>query len=153
MYYLGYEYKKELSIFVSRLTLKLQKEIKLYFFSEIETEVGKKKNGLQGFTITRYNISKEDALEMTKDLKCIHVNEKDTNSSETLFIIAQDNETVQAWYDMMRDGRISTILVREFNLGNGGPFDDDLISKMKKRKLELDNSMERCSAYPTSLIV
>ena len=114
MSYLGYKHKNETSVLASRLTLKLNKEIELYFFDETTFDQNGKEYSLQGFTISRYNISKEDAYELTKDLKCIYINERDSNSSETLFIIAPDSETVQVWYDMMREGSISMRILRKF---------------------------------------
>lgn len=103
--FLGYEYLNQVSLFVSRLTLLLNAELKLHFFDIIHLDNGE---ALQGFTISRYNITEHQADMLIKDLPSIYVNKKDSNSGETLFIITAKPETLQKWYDMMREGHIAT---------------------------------------------
>jgi len=117
MSYLGYEWENEVSILSSRITLYLQKEIKLSFFSSatVNTIAGydedKKEWTIQGFCLSRYNIPVETAEKMVADLKCIHVNR--SQSYETLFAVCAYPTVMQAWYDMMREGNISMKLIRQ----------------------------------------
>jgi len=117
MSYLGYEWENQVSILTSRITLYLQKEIKLSFLSSatVDTIAGHDKDEkewtVQGFCLSRYNIPKEVAEEMVADLKCIHINKR--YSYETAFAICAYPEVMQAWYDMMREGNISMKLIRQ----------------------------------------
>jgi len=112
MSYLGYEYKKELSILVSRLTLKFNKEIKLHFFGE--TVINNTKC-LEGFTFTEGNCDIEEYESLIVDLKCIFLNKKDTHTkSEICFIICSEPEIVQEWYDMMYEGNVAMSIIRKF---------------------------------------
>jgi hypothetical protein len=115
MNYLGYEWENQVSILASRITLYLQKEIKLSFLSSatVKTIAGYDKEPqewtVQGFCLSRYNIPRDVAEEMTADLKCIHVNKRYTY--ETAFAVCAYPEVMQAWYDMMWEGTVATKLI------------------------------------------
>lgn len=115
MSYLGYEYKKELTQLTSRITMAIQSEIALIFFSEVNIDP---ETTMQGFTISRYTVGIELAQKMTEDLSCIHVNLKDSSEKEALFLIAKDIPTVQKWYDSQRNGKIATELIGKFGYMN-----------------------------------
>jgi hypothetical protein len=113
MNYLGYEWENQVSILASRITLYLQKEIKLSFLStatvnalgEYDTE--KKEWTIKGFCLSRYNIPVEVAEDMVTDLKCIHVNRRQSSKHETCFAVCAYPSVMQAWYDIMTEGDIS----------------------------------------------
>lgn len=136
MDYLGYEWENQVSILASRITLYLQKEIKLSFLSSatVNTIAGydkdKKEWTIQGFCLSRYNIPVETAEEMVADLKCIHVNRSQSSQYETLFAVCAYPEVMQAWYDMMREGTISMKLIRQV----GGC---DALTRMKEEDIKL----------------
>ena len=115
MNYLGYEWENQVSILASRITLYLQKEIKLSFLSSatVKTIAGYDKEPqewtVQGFCLSKYNIPRDVAEEMTADLKCIHVNKRYTY--ETAFAVCAYPEVMQAWYDMMWEGTVATKLI------------------------------------------
>ena len=115
MNYLGYEWENQVSILASRITLYLQKEIKLSFLSSatVKTIAGYDKEPqewtVQGFCLSRYDIPRDVAEEMTADLKCIHVNKRYTY--ETAFAVCAYPEVMQAWYDMMWEGTVATKLI------------------------------------------
>jgi hypothetical protein len=117
MSYLGYEWENQVSILASRITLYLQKEIKLSFLSSatVNTITGfdkdEKEWTIQGFCLSRYNIPIAIAEEMVADLNCIHINKRYTH--ETAFAICAYPKVMQAWYDMMREGNISMNLIRQ----------------------------------------
>lgn len=119
MNYLGYEWENQVSILASRITLYLQKEIKLSFLSNTtikaigEYDTEKKEYKIQGFCLSRYNIPVEVAEEMVTDLKCIHVNRSQSSNYETLFAVCAYPSVMQAWYDIMREGNISMKLIRQ----------------------------------------
>jgi hypothetical protein len=117
MSYLGYEWENEVSILASRITLYLQKEIKLSFLSSatVRTIAGYSKDKeewtVQGFCLSRYNIPMDVAEEMVADLKCIYVNKRYTY--ETAFAVCAYPEVMQAWYDMMWEGTVATKLIQD----------------------------------------
>ena len=136
MSYLGYEWENEVSILSSRITLYLQKEIKLSFLSEAtvkalgEYDTEKKDWTIKGFCLSRYNIPVEAAEEMVVDLKCIHVNRSQSSQYETCFAVCAYPSVIQAWYDMMREGNISMKLIRQV----GGC---DALTRMKEEDIKL----------------
>lgn len=115
MNYLGYEWENQVSILASRITLYLQKEIKLSFLSSatVKTIAGYDKEPqewtVQGFCLSRYNIPMDVAEEMVADLNCIHVNKR--YKYETAFAVCAYPEVMQAWYDMMWEGTVATKLI------------------------------------------
>lgn len=115
MNYLGYEWENQVSILASRITLYLQKEIKLSFLSSatVRTIAGYDKEPqewtVQGFCLSRYNIPMSVAEEMVADLECIYVNKRYTY--ETAFAVCAYPEVMQAWYDMMWEGTVATKLI------------------------------------------
>jgi hypothetical protein len=119
MNYLGYEWENQVSILASRITLYLQKEIKLSFLSTAtvnalgEYDKEKKEWTIKGFCLSRYNIPVEVAEEMVSDLKCIHINRSQSSNYETLFAVCAYPTVMQAWYDMMREGNITMKLIRQ----------------------------------------
>ena len=70
MSYLGYEWENQVSILASRITLYLQKEIKLSFLSSAtvkaigEYDKEPKEYTVQGFCLSQYNIPMDVAEEM-----------------------------------------------------------------------------------------
>jgi len=134
MDYLGYEWENQVSILASRITLYLQKEIKLSFLSSatVNTIAGydkdKKEWTIQGFCLSRYNIPMDAAEEMIVDLKCIHINKM--YSYETAFAVCAYPEVMQAWYDMMREGNVSMKVIRQA----GGC---DALTKMQEEDIRL----------------
>jgi hypothetical protein len=117
MKYLGYEWENEVSILASRITLYLQKEIKLSFLSSaiVKTIAGydteKKEWTVKGFCLSRYDLPKEVAEEMVADLKCIYVNKR--YSYETAFAVCAYPEVMQAWYDMMWEGTVASKAIHD----------------------------------------
>ena len=117
MEYLGYEWENEVSILASRITLYLQKEIKLSFLSSaiVKTIAGydkeKKEWTVKGFCLSRYDLPKEVAEEMVADLKCIYVNKR--YSYETAFAVCAYPEVMQAWYDMMWEGTVASKAIHD----------------------------------------
>ena len=146
MSYLGYEWENQVSILASRITLYLQKEIKLSFLSSatVETIVGYSKEKeewtVQGFCLSRYNIPIDIAEEMVADLKCIYVNKRYTY--ETAFAVCAYPEVMQAWYDMMWEGTVATKLIRHV----GGCDGLTRLSEEEHQELELQFQEEtkRC---------
>lgn len=125
--YLGYNYKQELSIMCSRLTLLLQKEIYFTFFSEIEVDG----DYLQGFSINK-EITEEQALQVIKGLNTIYLNQD--NKSERLFIICKDKEVLNKYYKMRWDGHIATIVCRKFDYFRNAHSE----SEVKKFRLKVE---------------
>jgi len=117
MKYLGYEWENQVSILASRITLHLQKEIKLSFLSEAQVEaVGKydkepKEYTIKGFCLSRYFVRREVLESMVEDLPCIHINKRYEN--ETVFTVCAYPSVMQAWYDMMWKGSISTKVIKD----------------------------------------
>ena len=136
MNYLGYEWENQVSILASRITLYLQKEIKLSFLSNTtikaigEYDTEKKEYKIQGFCLSRYNIPVEVAEDMVTDLKCIHVNRSQSSKHETCFAVCAYPSVMQAWYDMMREGNISMKLIRQV----GGC---DALTRMQEEDIKL----------------
>ena len=146
MGYLGYEWENQVSILASRITLYLQKEIKLSFLSSatVRTIVGYSKEKeewtVQGFCLSRYDIPIDIAEEMVADLKCIYVNKRYTY--ETAFAVCAYPEVMQAWYDMMWEGTVATKLIRHV----GGCDGLTRLSEEEHQELELQFQEEtkRC---------
>ena len=117
MNYLGYEWENQVSILASRITLHLQKEIKLSFMSSTNVKaIGDydkepQEYKIQGFCLSRYTIPQDIAEEMVADLKCIHVNKR--YSYETAFAVCAYPSVMQAWYDMMWEGTVATKLIHD----------------------------------------
>ena len=101
MSYLGYEWENQVSILASRITLYLQKEIKLSFLSSAtvkaigEYDKEPQEYTVQGFCLSRYDIPMDVAEEMVADLKCIYVNKRYTY--ETAFAVCAYPSVMQAW--------------------------------------------------------
>lgn len=110
--YLGYYHKEELSLLVSRLTLHFQKEIKLYFFSEVEV------NGkwLQGFSVSGLNqeLSLSVAQECIKGFKHIFIN-KENLPHEVLFVVCENKDVINSWYQMRWEGLVADRVCRKFD--------------------------------------
>lgn len=146
MSYLGYEWENQVSILASRITLYLQKEIKLSFLSSatVRTIAGYSKEKeewtVQGFCLSRYNIPIDIAEEMVADLECIYVNKRYTY--ETAFAVCAYPEVMQAWYDMMWKGTVATKLIRHV----GGCDGLTRLSEEEHQELELQFQEEtkRC---------
>lgn len=146
MSYLGYEWENQVSILASRITLYLQKEIKLSFLSSatVRTIAGYSKEKeewtVQGFCLSRYNIPIDIAEEMVADLKCIYVNKRYTY--ETAFAVCAYPEVMQAWYDMMWEGTVAIKLIRHV----GGCDGLTRLSEEEHQELELQFQEEtkRC---------
>jgi len=117
MKYLGYEWENQVSILASRITLYLNKEIKLSFLSEATVKaVGEydtvgKEHSLKGFCLSRYHIPLHIAEQFVADLKCIHVNRRDSSQYDTCFAVCSHPNIIQAWYDMMYEGGISLQMI------------------------------------------
>lgn len=113
MSYLGHQWENEVSILASRITLYLQKEIKLFFLStakvsaigEFDTEA--KEWSIRGFCVSQHNIPAEKAEEFVADLNCIHVNRLESSKYDTSFAVCAYPTIMQSWYNMMREGTIS----------------------------------------------
>ncbi len=117
MNYLGYEWENQVSILASRITLYLQKEIKLSFLSSTNVKaIGDydkepKEYKIQGFCLSRYDIPQDIAEEMVSDLKCIYVNKRYTY--ETAFAVCAYPAVMQAWYDVMWEGTVATKAIQD----------------------------------------
>lgn len=146
MDYLGYEWENQVSILASRITLYLQKEIKLSFLSSatVKTIAGYSKEKeewtVQGFCLSRYDIPIDIAEEMVADLECIYVNKRYTY--ETAFAVCAYPEVMQAWYDMMWEGTVATKLIHYV----GGCDGLTRLSEEEHQELELQFQEEtkRC---------
>lgn len=146
MSYLGYEWENQVSILASRITLYLQKEIKLSFLStatvEVKGEYDKEPEEytIQGFCLSRYDVPKDVLEEMVADLKCIHINKRYTY--ETAFAVCAYPSVMQAWYDMMWEGTVATKLIRHV----GGIQGLMNLSEERRQELELQfqEETERC---------
>jgi hypothetical protein len=117
--YLGYKWQDEVSILASRLTLLLGKEIKLSFLSDTTVKaVGQfdtepKEYMVQGFVLSSgssHSDKRDQVREMVKDLECIHLNEY--YNYELAFTVCAYPSVMQAWYDMMYEGRVADRLIR-----------------------------------------
>jgi hypothetical protein len=119
--YLGHKHQEQLSILASRLTLKFQKEISLYFFDKVWIDYKDSWNNeavpLQGFTFTKGKLTLEEAEEIIKDLECIFVNKINFNEYDCTFAIASDPAIMQAWYNMMHEGSCARAIIRKFYVG------------------------------------
>jgi hypothetical protein len=118
--YLGYQWQDQVSILASRLTLMLEKEIKLYFLSDARVRaIGKydkepKEYMIQGFVLSSgssHSDKRDQVREMLKDLDCIHLNEDRTY--ELSFAVCAYPSVMQAYYDMMYEGAIATRLIHK----------------------------------------
>ncbi|MFN9903392.1 MAG: hypothetical protein ACK55Z_32390 [bacterium] len=146
MSYLGYEWENQVSILASRITLYLQKEIKLSFLStatvKVKGEYDKEPQEykIQGFCLSRYNVPKDILEEMVADLKCIHINKLYTY--ETAFAVCAYPSVMQAWYDMMWEGTVATKLIHHV----GGTHGLMNLSEEEHQELELQfqEETERC---------
>jgi hypothetical protein len=146
MDYLGYEWENQVSILASRITLYLQKEIKLSFLSSTtvkakgEYDKEPKEYTIQGFCLSRYNVPKDILEEMVADLKCIHINKHYTY--ETAFAVCAYPSVMQAWYNMMWEGTVATKLIRHV----GGCDGLMRLSEERHQELELQfqEETERC---------
>ena len=116
--YLGYNWQDEVSILASRLTLLFGKEIKLSFLSSTtvkavgEYDKEKQEYTIQGFCLSSgssHSDKRDQIREMTKDLKCIHMNER--YNYEIAFAVCAYPSVMQAWSDMMWEGTIATQLI------------------------------------------
>ena len=116
--YLGYQWQDQVSILASRLTLMLEKEIKLSFLSDATVRaIGKydkepKEYMVQGFVLSSgssHSDKRDQVREMLKDLDCIHLNEY--YNYELAFTVCAYPSVMQAWYDMMYEGDIATDLI------------------------------------------
>lgn len=118
MKYLGYEWENQVSMLASRITLYLNKEIKLSFLSSATVKaVGEydkepQEYPLCGFVLSRYTIPMDVAEQMIADLKCIHINKRDSYS-EVCFVVCAYPSILQAWYNMMWEGTVSMKVMRE----------------------------------------
>jgi len=132
--HLGYKYKDEISILVSRITLLLGKEIRLSFFDivHIDNWEDDVEEILQGFVLSRYSIPLDKALEFTKDLNTIHVNKYNYNSSESTFTICEKPEILQRWYNIMYEGNISMKMIRKFGESFSGVDPADIAEYRKQ---------------------
>lgn len=146
MSYLGYEWENQVSILASRITLYLQKEIKLSFLSSATVKaIGDydkepQEYTIQGFCLSGYNVPKDVLEEMVADLKCIHINKRYTY--ETAFAVCAYPSVMQAWYDMMWEGTVATKLIHHV----GGCDGLTRLSKERHQELELQfqQETERC---------
>lgn len=146
MNYLGYEWENQVSILASRITLYLQKEIKLFFLSKATVKaIGEydeklEEYPIQGFCLSGYEIPMEVAEEMVADLKCIHVNKIYTY--ETSFAVCAYPSVMQAWYDVMFEGAIARKIIRYV----GGTDGLLRLTKEQRRMLELlfEEETEKC---------
>jgi hypothetical protein len=146
MDYLGYQWENQVSVLASRITLHLQKEIKLVFLSSttVNTIAGYDKEPhewvIQGFCLSRYSLPREVAEEMVADLDCIYINKY--YKSELIFTICAYPNVLQAWYDIMWEGVIATKVINEL-----GGTDGLLRAPKEKRKLlkeQFQKETEKC---------
>jgi len=146
MEYLGYEWENQVSILASRITLYLQKEIKLSFLSSatVKTIAGYSKKveewKVQGFCLSRYNLPREVAEEMVADLPCIYVNKR--YDYETAFAVCAYPEVMQAWYDMMWEGIVATKAIQD--AGGMDAFIRLSEEEIKALEAKFKDETERC---------
>lgn len=124
--YLGYEWEKQVSKLASRITLLVQEEIELSFLSSTKVNaIGAydkemKEWDIKGFVIPyKYvgKISREQVEEMIADLDCIHLNKSYT--SELALAVCAYPSVMQAYYNMMWEGTVSTNVFRELQIELG----------------------------------
>ncbi len=141
--YLGYKHRDQVSRLASKLTLLACKEIYIYHFDET-TFHGKdgKEHKVQGIYCPDYRIS-VDQMEFIlscDELKNIHVNKKDSSEFETMLVIGEE-ESVQAWYNMMREGLISSNIIRKY--GTDSEVWNTHRDDINQMKIDLDKSLPR----------
>ena len=125
--YLGYEYERELSKLTSRVTLYLQKEMSLYFFSPTKI----KDDYVLGFTCG--DVPLEKIREFITDLKCIYIHEMKQHCTQEVFLlVAKDKEVVNNLYKKLRQGDISTKICEAFDYFNN-PVDDEKVNELREK--------------------
>jgi len=135
--------KNLISTVISRRTLQTGKECSAYMFSPVEMKESLHWNKkLQGFTISgAYVTTMEDANKLIEELDDIHINLlKSTEGSEILFVQAS-KETLNAWYKMMWEGKVSTMVCEEFAYF-AGAYDEDAVQPFREKcEKELANEL------------
>lgn len=141
--YLGYKHRDQVSRLASKITLLAGKEIYIYHFDEttFHGDDGKE-HKVQGIYCPDFRVSVADMEFMLDcdELQYIHVNKKDSSQYETMLVIGE-KESVQAWYDMMRQGLIASNIIRKY--GTDGNVWDTHRDEIEQMKLDLDKSLPR----------
>jgi len=119
---LGYNYKRELSRLASRLTIACNREIDLFFFGEHKRDNGDELEAIEFFDDSQ-TLTLEILKKMIADLKCIYIDQDKMNGGvgkhEYILLIAKDPETVQRYFDSLREGKISGKVCEKFNYFRG----------------------------------
>ena len=127
MHYYGYEWEEQVSKLVSRITLHLQKEVRLSFLSSARVTSKGEEEHLYGFCLpTKFDIDKDVLIDMVKDLECIHINKRYWHY-ENAFVVCREPEILEAWYKLHYDGAVATRLHkiigdRAYEMGYGEGF-------------------------------
>jgi len=132
--YLGYQWEKQVTQLTSRLTLKEQTELSVYFGNTVEVS---HEEYVFGIIIPKRKATNEEITAMISDLNCIYESkDQQHNSQEYFALIAHKPEIVQGYFDQRREGRISTIICKKFNYFEQ-PVDDKEVDEYRN-KLELE---------------
>jgi hypothetical protein len=146
--YLGYKHRDQVSRLASKLTMLAGKEIYIYHFDEttFHGDDGKE-HKVQGIYCPdfRVSIAQMEFMLDCDELPNIHVNKKDSTQYETMLVIGE-KESVQAWYDMMRQGLIAQNIVRKY--GTDGNVWDTHRDEINQMEMDLDNSLPRHIVKP-----
>ncbi len=108
--------KNLISTVISRRTLQIQKECSAYLFSTVEVNSSTHwDKTLQGFTISGGSVSSmAQAKELVKDLDDIFINLENSRDGGEILFIQGRKETLNAWYKMMWDGKLSRKWLNKF---------------------------------------
>ena len=132
--------KNSISTVISRRTLQKGKECTAYLFSPVEVESSTHWNKkLQGFTISNSHVtSMEEAEELVKDIDDIFINKLNSSKSEIVFVQG-NRETLNAWYKMMKEGKIASKIWRKFDFFSLPKPKEEDVERYRK---QLDEEIE-----------
>ena len=115
---------REITLLVSKITLRKNKLMKPYFFESINLDSGEQ---LQAFTITGID-TKNEAKTYLEDMEHIFINEE---SSEPTFVVARNKFVMNKWYKQRWEGKVSKLVCEKFNYFNQ-PTDDEEVQKYRE---------------------
>lgn len=139
--YIAYKHYDQISLFAQRIALDQGDTAKMTFFDPVSVS---NDYTIMGFSVNTYALSLVEAERLVKDLDAIHVNRRQFGE-EKLFIVGTE-DAVQAWYDMMTQGDISTRLIRRY-----GGLDNFLLKgRSEDGRVELNKSKHQITMEAAS---
>ena len=146
--YLGYKHRDQVSRLASKITLLAGKEVYIYHFDET-TFYGNdgREHKVQGICCPdfRVSIAQMEFMLNCDELTNIHVNKKDSSEYETMLVIGEE-KSIQQWYDVMRQGKISSLIVRKY--GTDSDIWNAHRNEIDQMKIDLDKSLPRHIVKP-----